>query len=590
MKLYLPARHRRLFLKASIAGAALALGIAPQIAVSATSAQELPSIAYSMEGNYLAGRFASQQADYAASANYFAEALLSDPEDPFLLERTLTYYLAAGDMTDVRGYAERLEAADHGNPLAGLTLGVDDFRRGRWSLAIEELKNAKSGPLPTLAAEVISAWAEQAAGKTALAVQRLDKLDGEKWYDYFREFHTGLIASASGDETEAAKHLKKAVEIDDSGVLTIDAAVRSLARSGDVDGARALLDKAMKAAPTHPVLVQIAADLKAGRRPAAYVKSPQAGAADILSGLGSAMARDTSNETGVIFLQLALALNPGADLTRITLAETLEKAERYNDAIATLSRVQAKSPFKRNADIMVAFDYNSLDKVDEARSTLERVINKAPRDREALVSLANILRARKSFNDAAGLYTKAITLIDGDPTEADWQLFYYRGIAYERTNRWPEAEADFKKALALKPDQPLVLNYLGYSWIDRGMHYDEALTMIRKAVEIDPTDGFVVDSLGWAYYKLGQYDTAVAELEKAIQLQPGDATINDHLGDAYWRVGRHLEAEFQWNHAKAAKPEPDDLARIEAKLKSGLVDPPAAKTADGATEPVKPGN
>ena len=595
MQLYQPARHRRFFLETALAGACLALALATPVTAATTAPgaakmPELPPIAYSMEGNYLAGRFASQQSDYAASANYFAEALLSDPEDPFLLERTLTFYLASGDFTDVRDYAERLQKADHGNPLAGLALGVDDFRRGRWTVAIEELKSTRSGPLLTLAAEVLSAWAEQGAGKTSLALQRLDKLNGEKWYTFFRDFHAGLIASTAGDEAQAAKSLKAALAVDDSGVIAIDAAARSIARSGDMDGARAVLDKALKNAPNHPILLATDADLKAGRRPAAFVRSPQGGAAEILSGLGSAMLRDNANDMGIIFLQMALALNPGADLTRITLAETLERAERYNDAIATLLKVSPKSPLKRNADIKVAFDYNSLDKLDDARATLERVIAKNPKDKEAMVSLGNILRVRKTYKDAATLYTRAIALIDGTPTEADWQLFYNRGITYERTDQWPAAESDFKKALELKPDQPLVLNYLGYSWVDKGMHLDEAMAMIRKAVEIDPTDGFIVDSLGWAHYKLGQYDAAVAELEKAIQIEPSDPTVNDHLGDAYWRVGRHLEAHFQWNHAKAGKPEADALAKIEEKIKNGLVDPPAPKTADGTAGKVAPAN
>ena len=149
-------------------------------------------------------------------------------------------------------------------------------------------------------------------------------------------------------------------------------------------------------------------------------------------------------------------------------------------------------------------------------------------------------------------------------------MFYFRGICYERSHQWPAAEADMKKALELYPDQPLVLNYLGYSWVDQGVHLDEGMDMIRKAVEQRPDDGYIVDSLGWAYFKTGNYDEAVKNLERAVELKPEDPTINDHLGDAYWRVGRTLEAHFQWSHAKDLNPEPEDLPKIEAKLKDGL--------------------
>ncbi len=234
---------------------------------------------------------------------------------------------------------------------------------------------------------------------------------------------------------------------------------------------------------------------------------------------------------------------------------------------------------------MIAFDYNALDRVDEARAALKRVIRQNPKDKEALNGLGNILRTRKMFAEAADAYTRTVRAIGAQPQTEDWQVFYNRGIAYERTNRWPEAEADFKKALELRPDQPLVLNYLGYSWVDKGINLKEGVALIEKAVTLAPTDGYIVDSLGWAHYKLGEYDVAVDELERAVSLMPSDPTINDHLGDAYWQVGRRLEARFQWNHAKASKPEPADLAKIEAKIANGLAETDTGKAAAKVAEP-----
>jgi Flp pilus assembly protein TadD len=161
------------------------------------------------------------------------------------------------------------------------------------------------------------------------------------------------------------------------------------------------------------------------------------------------------------------------------------------------------------------------------------------------------------------------------PEKNQWLLYYYRGIANERGKNWPGAEHDLKKALELNPDQPLVLNYLGYSWVDQGVNLDEAFRMLRRAVDLKGRDGYIVDSLGWAYYRLGRYDEAVNELEKAIDLKPSDPVINDHLGDAYWRVGRRLEAQFQWNHARDLGADPEDMPRILDKIKNGLSDKPA---------------
>jgi Flp pilus assembly protein TadD len=201
------------------------------------------------------------------------------------------------------------------------------------------------------------------------------------------------------------------------------------------------------------------------------------------------------------------------------------------------------------------------------------------------VALGNVLRARKHFAECADAYTKAIDAIEA-PSKSNWLVFYFRGICYERAHQWPKAEADLKEALKLFPEQPHVLNYLGYSWIDQGVNLDEGMAMIKRAVQQRPDDGYIVDSLGWAYYKLGNYDEAVSQLERAVQLKPEDPTINDHLGDAYWRIGRELEARFQWAHARDLNPDPADLPEIEAKLKSGL----PAETSSQAKAGKKSGN
>jgi tetratricopeptide (TPR) repeat protein len=237
----------------------------------------------------------------------------------------------------------------------------------------------------------------------------------------------------------------------------------------------------------------------------------------------------------------------------------------------------------------MASNLDALDRADEAEKHLTTLIKQSPDDLEAITGLGNVLRGRKKFAECADVYSKAVALI-AKPEKANWVTFYFRAICYERSKQWPKAEADLKKALELFPEQPHLLNYLGYSWIDQGTNLDEGMAMIKKAVQQRPDDGYIVDSLGWAYYRLGNYEDATKQLERAIELKPEDLTINDHLGDAYWRIGRVLEARFQWAHARDLKPDPEELPKIEAKLKDGLPDETSSQAKAGDKPGKKSGN
>jgi tetratricopeptide (TPR) repeat protein len=248
-------------------------------------------------------------------------------------------------------------------------------------------------------------------------------------------------------------------------------------------------------------------------------------------------------------------------------------------AIKIYEKVPASSPLKRNAQIQLAVDLDTADRTDEAVKILKGVVAEDPKDLEAIMALGNIERGRKRFADCGPTYSTGIDALPAGADKANSVWYYYRGICEERTKQWSKAEADMKKALELQPEQPHVLNYLGYSWIDQGINLDEGMKMIKRAVEQRPDDGYIVDSLGWAYFRIGNYDEAVKNLERAIDLKPEDPTINDHLGDAYWRVGRTLEAKFQWAHARDLKPEPEDLPKITAKIENGLPDDPNSSAA-----------
>jgi Flp pilus assembly protein TadD len=211
-----------------------------------------------------------------------------------------------------------------------------------------------------------------------------------------------------------------------------------------------------------------------------------------------------------------------------------------------------------------------MERKEQAFELLESQAAAEPERIQALVQLGNLLRGDEQYDRAERAYTRAVERL-GTPERDNWTLVYARGIVHERIKQWPQAEADFFKALELEPEQPLVLNYLGYSWVDKGVRLDEARGMLDRAVAARPNDGYIVDSMGWVHYRLGEYAQAVASLERAVELEPGDPVINDHLGDAYWRVGRQREARYQWRTVLALAPEPDLKARIETKLQQGLV-------------------
>jgi tetratricopeptide (TPR) repeat protein len=299
------------------------------------------------------------------------------------------------------------------------------------------------------------------------------------------------------------------------------------------------------------------------------IATPSEGLAELFYGLGEALTGEGGVSLGTIYLQLALDVKPDHAFALAALANAQEAAKRYDDAIATYDRIPKGTPLQSAIDIRKAFNLNSLDRVDEAKAILERLAAKDPKDVRPLEALGNILRARKEYAEAIKYFTRALAAL-GKHDPRYWGYYYARGTSYERLKNWPAAEADLKKALALAPDQPLVLNYLGYSWIDQGKNLKEGMRLIEKAVQLKPDDGYIVDSLGWAHYKQNNFKEAVRFLERAVEIKPEDPTLNDHLGDAFWKVGREREARFQWSQALSLNPEPEDVDKIKAKIERGL--------------------
>jgi len=525
----------------------------------------------SASGSFLAARHAGGQKDAAAAAAYYRSALRGDPRNGELLGRTFLAVLANGEVEEAVKLAERVLQVDKNDRIARLVLGVRAIKQKQYPAARRELAQSIRGPITDLAATLLSAWTMASPTEARAAVDSVDKLAGAEWYAIFKDLHSALIFDLAGQKKEAGKRFERAYKVDPTALRVVQGYGSFLARQGNNAEALKIFATFDEALPRHPLIVEAVSEINAGKKPAPMVDTPQAGAAEVLYGLGSALGRRGGEDLGLIYLQLALYLAPAHPLALLSLGDLYEAIKKPELANKVYERVPLSSPLQRNAQIQLAINLDTLERTDEAKASLEKLIAANPGDLEAIMALGNIMRGRKQFAECADVYSKGVDTIT-KPEKSNWVIYYFRGICLERAKQWPKAEADLKKSLELFPDQPHVLNYLGYSWIDQGTNLDDGMRMIRRAVEQRADDGYIVDSLGWAHYRLGNMEEAVKQLERAVELKPEDPTINDHLGDAYWRVGRVLEARFQWSHARDLKPEPEDLTKIEAKLKSGLPD------------------
>ncbi len=561
------------------------------VSVSAVAQTERPRLSEfhisSPSGSYLAARIARAERDVAAASTYYRSVLRTDPKNPDLIELTFLVTLQSGAVEDSFPLAERLVAIDKSHRLARLALGVKAIKANQFAQARTHLAVAGQGPIADLTATLLTGWTWYGANNVKNGVAQIDKLSGPEWYSLYKDLHAGLMLDLANQRNDALKRIERVRAIDPNSLRNIDAHARMLSRAGRDAEAQKIYGDFSRALARHPLIDSALDELKGGAKLAPLVTNATNGASEALYGIGSALSQENGGEDlGMVYLQLAIYLNPEHPLALVALGSLFETTKKYQAAIDTYDRVPDNSPLKRKAMIQRALNLDVLEKKDEARAALQALAEDKPQEIEGLFAYANVLRAGKHYSEAADVYSKILTVL-GEPQREHWSIYYYRGMSYERAKQWPLAEKDFQQALKLFPDQPQVLNYLGYSWVDQGINLEQALEMIRKAVSLRPKDGYIVDSLGWAYYRLGRFEEAAAELEKAIVLSPSDPTINDHLGDAYWKIDRKLEARFQWARALENKPEPEDLPKIQKKLKEGLADEPVPPRAEEPKNPDK---
>ncbi len=532
----------------------------------------------SFSGNYLAGRTAGRLRDNNASADFLGAALKQDTGNPVLVERLFQAELAMGDVAKAEALAPQVIANNSQQRMARIVLGLKEFRNRRYPEARVQFNEAAYTPVGELTSALLNAWAFAGEGSLNAALKELNKLDNQESFANYKVVHTALISDFLNSNMRADVAYKKAYQLAGNSLRVAQAYANFLLRNGHKDEAQKVYEKFLSGGQRNVLIEADLADLNAGKIPAPFIKTPATGVSEVLFSLAAAMNGDQSADAALMYAQLSLALNADQPMTRSLIGDIYTDMKISEAAIDAFDRVPATSPLRNYADTQIAVNLQRDDKTKDAIDRLQSVVAKDAKNLDALVALGGLFRNNNEMQKAADIYTQAIGLQGDDNIK--WQLYYYRGISYDRMKAFDKSEADFRKALSISKDQPTVLNYLGYSLIDRGVKLDEAIAMVKKAVELKPNDGYIVDSLGWAYFTLGDYDQAVSYLERAVDLNAADSTIAQHLGDAYWHSGRKLEAQFQWQHAKDNHPEAADLPAIEDRLKNGLVEPAKVKPAE----------
>lgn len=542
------------------------------LTLSITAALPGPSHAEDA-GGYLAARSAISASDFAEAAQYYSRALVRDPGNVALMESAATAYLGLGDLDRAAPIARRMIQSGANSQLSGLILSGDAARSGNWSTLIADLDAGQTvGPLFDGLAR---AWALVGDGRMSEGLEAFDTVGASEGVEAFGLYHKALALASVGDFEGAAN-----IFSGDTGT-TLRLTRRGLVAYAEVlsqlerNAVAIELINATYGSNLDPYIEDLKARLDGGEvLPFTTVRSPIDGMSEVYYSIASALAGEAQESYTLLYSRMALALRPDHIDALLMTAELLETLERYELATEVYDTVPRDDPSFNAAELGRADALRRSGREDAAIEVLRQLAKSDGNQPLVHITLGDALRGMERFEESLKPYDDALALV-GTPQEQHWIIYFARGISHERTGQWEKAEADFRQALELRPEQPQVLNYLGYSFLERQENYDEALDMIERAVALRPDSGYILDSLGWGLYRLGRYDEAVGHMEKAVALMPIDPVVNDHLGDVYWAVGRKLEAEFQWHRALSFIDHEDasgdiDPERVRRKLEIGL--------------------
>jgi tetratricopeptide (TPR) repeat protein len=517
---------------------------------------------------YLSARFAAGQHEMPEAARYYAQSLKDDPGNAEIMSQAFFFASTSGDMESAGKFATAMVAKSPDERSARLTLAVVAFKHKDYAGARKNLSLSAKGPFQSLVVSLFDAWGAAASNDAAGAMADMKSLGAQSGVEGLAAFHTALIADYLGQADVDAAY-KKALVANRVSPRVIEAYGNYLERTGNTADAHALYEKYLTEPGVVPIVQSGLARVAQNKKPAPFIRSAEDGVAEGLFGIAASLSDQSSAEVSILYLRMALYLRPDLALANLLLADRFETLGKFEEAVSIYRDIDKSSPYFPMAATQAAVDETRLDRKSAAIADLKSLAEAYPNSSENWIALGDAYRDQDNDDGAIAAYDRAAKTI-GTPQKRDWPLFYARAMAEDRAKHWDKAEVDVNEALRLSPDQPELLNYLGYSWVDRNEKIPDALTMLEKARKLRPYDGYIVDSVGWAYYRLGRYDDAARTLEAAVLLVPGDSTINEHLGDALWKAGRRMDARFQWNHALAFATADTDKAEIEQKIKNGL--------------------
>ena len=560
-----------------------ALALAGLIAPVSLHAEEAaaPIAVEGDAGAYLAARVAGTENDYRAAVSWFARALEKDPENQALLEGNMISALGAGEMDTAIALAQKLSASGVTSQSATFPLLANEAHKGDWQGILDAA--AKGRSIGALIDGLSAAWAQAGIGKMSEALDDFDSLAKADGLGSFAMYHKALAMASVGDY-EGAEAIFAGPEGERIASLRRAVIARAQVLSQLERNPQAVeMLNATYPAGQDAGMDSLRARLTAGEAlPYDIATNATQGMAEVFFTLATALNGQADNNYTLIHSRIASYLRPDHTEALLLTAGILNAQGQYDLAVETYAQVPADGPTFHIAEIGRSEALYASGKKEAAVEVLESLARSHGQIIAVQVALGDALRQIEQYEAAAKAYDAAITLVAA-PTRGDWILFYSRAICHERQKRWPEAEADFQRALELSPNQPQVLNYLGYSYLERKENLDVALDMIERAVKAQPDSGYIQDSLAWALFQLGRYQEAVGPMEKASLLEPVDPVVTDHLGDVYWSVGRRLEAQFQWRRALSFNPEEKEAVRLRRKLEIGL----NALLAEEGAEPLK---
>lgn len=514
-------------------------------------------------GAFLAGQGALNDGKGAEAAAYFAKAELEGGSSDMLQDRAFTAAVLAGDIPRAAQLAPQGEEASESTKRMGqLVKAVEFMANGDGKAAQDALAGENIGFPHRGAASLLAPWAAAMAGDVEGSLIR-PEVRNDRVVDYFGQLGQAYLFERARRYDEAETDYKALTGGDTPGDIAVLAYGAFLERRKRGPDAVALYDRALRAQPNDEALASARARAATGKG-APPQPTLRQGAAQVLIAPAAGMLAAKQDQLGLAYLRLSLRLDPARNEAWLMVGDLMESAGDIDAARAAYGKPKPGSPEYPAAVSKLAWSFQNAKEPETALKMANAAASSG--DRDARITYADLLRANDRYDESAQVLSNLI----GDDPNPDWRLLYARGVSYERSGRWPEAERDLQGALKQRPDEPELLNYLGYSWIDRGERLPEALGMVQRAVAANPQSGAMIDSLGWAHYRLGDYKKAVQFLEQAVELEAGDPEINNHLGDAYWRVGRRIEADYQWRRVLTLDPDDKIKADVEAKLTSGL--------------------